>query len=134
MYPYVYVAGPNKNDLLVVSHVPTKREILTRREEEEGRGSGEVSRTLGLLEEPSDVAGAQLYRLPSSYRRDFVWKTYDVRISISLSNSRWISKPKPQKWFELSTHTRFERGLSSNPIPLMPPLTPPHPLPTPSAL
>ena len=29
MYPSVFVAGPNKHDVLVVSHVPTKREILT---------------------------------------------------------------------------------------------------------
>ena len=29
MYPYVFIAGPNKHDVLLVSHVPTKREILT---------------------------------------------------------------------------------------------------------
>ena len=29
MYPYVSVAGPNKHDNLLVSHVPTQREILT---------------------------------------------------------------------------------------------------------
>ena len=29
MYPYVFVVGLNKHDVLVVSHVPTKREILT---------------------------------------------------------------------------------------------------------
>ena len=29
LYPYVFVAGANKHDVLVVSHVLTKREILT---------------------------------------------------------------------------------------------------------
>jgi hypothetical protein len=29
MYPYVFVAGPNKHDVLLVSHVSTDREILT---------------------------------------------------------------------------------------------------------
>jgi hypothetical protein len=46
-----------------------------------------VSRTLRLLEEPGGAAGAQLYRLPSSYRRDFVCNMHDAEISISLCNS-----------------------------------------------
>ena len=29
MYPYVFVAGPNKHDVLLVSQVPAKHEILT---------------------------------------------------------------------------------------------------------
>jgi hypothetical protein len=45
-----------------------------KRAGEMGRGDGEVSRTLGLLEEQADVADARWYRLPSSYQQDFVCK------------------------------------------------------------
>lgn len=40
-------------------------------------------RTLGLLEEPGGVADARLYRLPLSYRQDFVCKMREVIISTS---------------------------------------------------
>lgn len=57
-----------------------------RKKREGGRGRGEV-RTLRLLEEPFDAAGAQLYRLPLSYRRDFVCKTYDINLLYLICDS-----------------------------------------------
>ena len=69
-----------------------RMELGNRREREGGRGGREVSRTLRLLGEPGDANGAQLYRLPLSYQRDFVCKMHQVEISIAPFRFKWRSE------------------------------------------